>query len=149
MFNAVSRKTKIHLAVMTEEYIRTTPSNLQMETMWEDVHALPGTLHIHCVKEYLSEKIKTSQFKNDECSIAHLLKHFSNENATPIQEKVIKHFAIGQYIIVKYEILFILDSCSKYHQERFLKYNSQWNEAVQNFESRQVVRICSNMLSSI
>ena len=50
-----------------------------METLWEDIYALPGALHIHWVKEDQPGKIKTSQFKNYECSIIHPLKHFSNE----------------------------------------------------------------------
>ena len=101
LFDAVSHKSKIHLVAITEKYLRVTFLDLQMEMFWEDVHALPERLHIHCVKEGLPGKIKTSQFKNDECSIIHLLKHFSNVNAIPVQENLVKEFAIGQYVIVK------------------------------------------------
>lgn len=72
-----------------------------METLWDDVRALPGTLHIQYVKKDLLGKIKTSQCKNDECSIIHLLKHFSNENATLVQENLVKEFAICHYVIIK------------------------------------------------
>ena len=103
LFNAVSLKNQNspHCAT-TEEHIRTTLLNVQMETLWEDVHALPGILHIHCVKKDLPGKIKISQVKNDECSIIHPLKYFSNENAIPVQQKVVKHFAIAQYVIPKF-----------------------------------------------
>ena len=75
-----------------------------METLLEDNHALPGILYIHHVKKNQPGKIKTSRFKNDESSIINPLKHhFLNENATPVQEKVVKKFAIGHYVSVKYE----------------------------------------------
>ena len=64
---------------------------------------MPGTVHIHCVKEDLQRKVKTIQFKSVEYSIIQPLKQFSNEIATPVQEKVVKKFAISQYVIVKYE----------------------------------------------
>ena len=88
LLNAVNHKTKIHLAVMTEEYIRTTLLNQQIETLLEDVHTLPGTLHIHRVKEDLQGKIITGQCKSDECSIIYPWKHFSSETAIQFQKNV-------------------------------------------------------------
>ena len=93
----MSYKTKIHLALLTKKYIRTN---------FLIVPALPGTVHIHCVKEDLQRKMKTIQFKSVEYSIIQPLKQFSNEIATPVQEKVVEKFAISQYVIVKYENLY-------------------------------------------
>ena len=90
----MSYKTKIHLALLIKEYIRTN---------FLIVPALPGTVRIHCVKEDLQRKMKTIQFKSVEYSIIQPLKQISNEIATPVQEKVVKKFAISQYVIVKYE----------------------------------------------
>ena len=43
LIQAVNHKTKIMLALMSEDYITQTLKNLKMELMWETVRQLPGT----------------------------------------------------------------------------------------------------------
>ena len=47
MFNAVNKKTRCHLAVMTQEYIESALQDLGMYILWQDINILPGMMHIH------------------------------------------------------------------------------------------------------
>ena len=138
LFNAVNYKTKIHLAVMTEEYIRTTLLNQQIETLLEDVHTLPGTLHIHRVKKDLQGKIITGQCKNDECSIIYPWKHFSKCHS--VSGKSCQRLQLVNVSLPSMKIVIILERCSKCHQEQVLKF-AHWNGVVKNSGRVQVARV--------
>ena len=65
MFNAVSKKIKLHLAVMTQEYIESTLRDLGMHVLWQDISALPGAMHIHQVEQADERKVSTCMLHSD------------------------------------------------------------------------------------
>ena len=65
MFNAVSKKIKLHLAVMTQEYIESTLRDLGMHILWQDISALPGAMHIHQVEQTDERKVSTCMLHSD------------------------------------------------------------------------------------
>ena len=101
LIQAVNHKTKIMLALMSEDYITQTLKNLKMELMWETVRQLPGTMHINCIKPAgKAGNVQASYYKDDKDSFNHPLQESSNEE--PSFQTAAKEYSVGQYVIVKY-----------------------------------------------
>ena len=100
MFNAVKEKTKLHLAVMTQEYIEFTPQDLGMYILWQDINALPGMMHIHCVEQTDKGKVSTRMFYSDQSCPIHPLKSVDLAVVDKHQDTNVN---IWNFVIVKYE----------------------------------------------
>ena len=100
MFNAVNKKTKSHLAVMTQEYIESTFRDLGMHILWQDINALPGMMHIHCVEQTDEGKVSNHMFYSDRSYTIHPLN--SVELAVVGKHQNI-NVNIRDFVIVKYE----------------------------------------------
>ena len=68
MFNAVNEKAKL-----TQEHIESTLWDLGMHILWQDINALPGTIHIQQVEQTDEGKVSTHMFYSDWCRTIHLL----------------------------------------------------------------------------
>ena len=105
MFNAVNEKTKLHLAVMTQEYIESTLWDLGMHILWQDISALPGTMHIHQVEQIGKGKVFTCTFYSDWSCTIHSL---NSAELAVINKHQDTNVNIGDFVIVKYEGKFYL-----------------------------------------
>ena len=105
MFNAVNEKTKLYLAVMTQEYIESTLWDLGMHILWQDISALPGTMHIHQVEQIDKGKVSTCMFYSDWSCTIHSL---NSVELAVIDKHQDTNVNIGDFVIVKYEGKFYL-----------------------------------------
>ena len=87
MFNAVKEKTKLHLAVMTQEYVESTLWDLGMHILWQD-SALPGTMHIHQVEQIDKWKVSTCMFYSDWSCTIHSLNSVEYQSLTSIRTQM-------------------------------------------------------------
>ena len=72
MYDAVNAKTKIKLAVISNEYVADTLKNLGMESLWDIARVLTGTFYFHCFKPTQQQgNVKVSHFKSDESFVIH------------------------------------------------------------------------------
>ena len=62
MYDVVNAKTKIKLAVISDEYIANTLKNLGIESLWDIARVLTETFHFH----FQQGNVKASHFKADE-----------------------------------------------------------------------------------
>ena len=100
MFNAVNEKTKLHLAVMTQEYIESTLQDLGMHILWQDINALHGTIHIHRVDLTDKGRVSTRMFYSDWSCTIHPLKSVELAVVNKYQDINVN---IGDFVIVKDE----------------------------------------------
>ena len=101
MYDAVNAKTKIKLAVISDEYVADTLINLRMESLWDIARVLTGTFHFHCFKPtHKQGNVKASYFKADESFVIDPVTESSLEVST--REDAPNIFATGDYVVVKY-----------------------------------------------
>ena len=60
-------------AKLTQEHIESTLWDLGMHILWQDINALPGTIHIQQVEQTDEGKVYTHIFCSDWCCTIHLL----------------------------------------------------------------------------
>ena len=58
---------------MIQEYIESSLQDLGMHILWQDISALPGTLHIHCIEQADERKVSIRMFYSDQSRTIHLL----------------------------------------------------------------------------
>ena len=100
MFNAVNKKTKLHLAIMTQKYIESTLWDLGMHILWQDIIALSGTMHIHCVEQTDKGKVSTQMCYSDRSRNIHPL---NSVELAVVDKHQDTNFKIGGSVIVRYE----------------------------------------------
>ena len=100
MFNAVNEKTKSHFAVMTQKYIESTLRDLGMHILWQDINALPGTMHIHRVEQTNEGKVSTRMFYSDQSCTIHPL---NSVELAVVDKHQDTNVNIGDFVIVKYK----------------------------------------------
>ena len=100
MFNAVKEKTKLHLAVMIQEYIEFTPQDLGMHILWQDINALPGTTDIHCAEQTDKGNVSTRMFYSDQSCTIHPL---NSVDLAVVNKHQDTNVNIWDFVIVKFE----------------------------------------------
>ena len=100
MFNEVKEKTKLHLAVMTQEYIEFTPQDLGMHILWRDINALPGTTDIHHAEQTDEGNVSTRMFYSDQSCTIHPL---NSVDLAVVNKHQDTNVNIWDFVIVKYE----------------------------------------------
>ena len=101
MYDAVNAKTKIKLAVISDEYVADTLKNLGMESLWDIARVLTGTFYFHCFKPIQQQgNVKASHVKADESFFIHPVTESSLEVSS--RENAPKIFATGNCVVVKY-----------------------------------------------
>ena len=100
MFNAVNKKTKSHLAIMTQEYIESTLQDLGMHILWQDINVLHGTMHIHCVEQTDNGKVSTCMFYSDQSCTIHPL---NSAELAVVYKHHDTNVSVGDFVIVKCE----------------------------------------------
>lgn len=106
MFQAINEKTNIYLSVMTSHYINETYATLQLDSLWEDLNTLPGTMHIHSVEQTeQAGVVKTKFFKDDVVFSISALKGINNGGQSETNERTVI-YSNGDYVIVKYDNIF-------------------------------------------
>ena len=96
----VEKKTKSHPAVMAQEYIESTIWDLDMHILWQDINALPGTMHIHRVEQTDMGNVSTSMFYSDwSCNIHPL----NSVDLAVVDKHQDTNVNVRDFVIVKYK----------------------------------------------
>ena len=77
-----------------------TASDLGMHILWQDISALPGTMHIHQVEQIDKGKVSTCTFYSDWSCTIHSL---NSVELAVINKHQDTNVNIGDFVVVKYE----------------------------------------------